>query len=142
MVLSKVDDEGDAIDSEHIWGDVSPGEKRRLWAGLRIYYRNDLRSYVIKEIGIAVTPLEGPAPYVASTTPNRNVADLFSGQLGAMRTSIIADFFSMSTKSKIQAGAAVGKSISTYLPYLKWAAIAMVVFMLLRIGLFVVAYLM
>ena len=133
MVLVKVDSDGYANDTRHVWGDVSPGEKKRLWANLGLMKRSELGAYMIKEFGIAI-PAAGVAPYVASTSPNRNVSDLFARSVDTLRTNTVMDSLNMSAKSQQQANAMIGKGLRAYLTYVKWATIIMVILVLLGIA--------
>lgn len=140
MVLSKVDAEGYAIDTRNIWADVSPMEKRRLWANLDLQKRDAFRSYVIKEIGIAEA-IPGMAPYVASTSPNKNVYHLLAGSMDALRNNTLLDSLNISMAGQQQVKAVVGKGIRAYLTYVKWVAIVMGIMLLLSTLLGVIAVL-
>lgn len=132
MVLAKVDSDGYANETSHIWGDISPGEKRRLWANLALTKRTELSAYVIKEFGIAV-PTAGVAPYVASTSPNRNVYELFTRSEDTLRTNRMMDSLNMTARTQKQVNAVMRRGLSAYLVYVKWVSIAMGVLLLLGI---------
>ena len=139
VVLSKVDKDGYAIDTTNVWGDVSPNEKRRFWAGLNLSKKDAFRNYRIKEIGIAVAQ-QGVAPYVASTAPNREVYDMFASSLSSVQSNSILDTFNLSVRSQGAVMSSLGLGVRSYFKIAKWVLIGFGVLILLRIAMFALAF--
>ncbi len=140
MVLAKVDEEGYVTDTLAICEDISPNEKRRLWGHLGLTDRKDLQHYMLKEIGIAVTPAQGKATYEVATYPGKRLNEVFGATLNAMPNSTMLDSMNLSIKSQAKVREVATRGLGMYLTYIKWATIFMVAVFLLGIVVTMLAY--
>jgi len=79
VALSEVDSQGYVTNNVYMWEDVSPGEKRRVWAGLSCREGSTLGRWLVKEVGFG--PVTGNprdrVHFPAATSPNVPLSKVF-----------------------------------------------------------------
>jgi hypothetical protein len=80
FTIAKVTEDGFTQDKSYAWEDVSPHEKRRVWAGLRLDGAPEFKSQMVSEVNVGPTPPEGRNGLMTpteTTSPNKSLYDIF-----------------------------------------------------------------
>lgn len=82
LAVDKIDKDGYIVDTDYIWDDIGPGEKKRLWGRNQgITFVGDFRRFKLKSVSVGLTPRnDEDVVWIASTTSNKTITDIFNIQ--------------------------------------------------------------